>query len=182
MIELTQETILARTLVAVAQQFVGITEIGGDNKGQMVERFQKAVDGKAWGEPWCLAFQWYCIKETQRIMRYVYTCELNVDTDLKSTEHVMTMWKKSPENHVHGEHRVGDLIVWQLYKDGQPTSSGHVELVVAILDDNTVQTIGGNTSDGSGNPRDGDGVYSRTRIWRHQLGNLRHKGFLRVWP
>ena len=45
-----------RLLVWSARLWVGMTEVGGNNRGQVVERFQRAVDGKASGEPWCAAF------------------------------------------------------------------------------------------------------------------------------
>ena len=42
-------------LVAAANAFVGLTEEGGDNHGQMVELFLREVEQPA-GQPWCAAF------------------------------------------------------------------------------------------------------------------------------
>ena len=45
-------------LVAAASSFVGLTEEGGENRGQMVERFLASVHQPP-GEPWCAAFVYY---------------------------------------------------------------------------------------------------------------------------
>jgi len=42
-----------KLLVHEAKRWVRFTESGGDNRGQVVEMFQRAVDGKAQGEAWC---------------------------------------------------------------------------------------------------------------------------------
>ena len=42
-----------RVLVELAQEFVGVKESGGNNRGPLIEDFQRMVDGKAQGEPWC---------------------------------------------------------------------------------------------------------------------------------
>ena len=42
-------------LVAAANAFVGLTEEGGDNRGQMIEMFLREVRQPP-GQPWCAAF------------------------------------------------------------------------------------------------------------------------------
>ena len=42
-------------LVAAANAFVGVSEQGGDNRGQMVEHFLRSVSLPP-GQPWCAAF------------------------------------------------------------------------------------------------------------------------------
>jgi hypothetical protein len=45
------------TLVEFAKKYVGTKEDPKkDNSGELIVLFQKAVDGKAQGEPWCMAF------------------------------------------------------------------------------------------------------------------------------
>lgn len=179
---MSNEFPMNKALVAIAKQYVGIVEVGGANRGQMVERFQKAVDGVAQGEPWCAAFVWFCIKEAQRLASFIYGDAVHTNTTLKLSEHVLTIWDKSPKEHRVFSPEPGDLILWQAYKDSKPTSSGHIEIISNVLDAHTVETIGGNTSGGPGVEREGDGVFSRTRIWQHRAGSLLHLGFLRVWP
>ena len=45
-------------LIAAANAFVGFTEQGGENRGQVVERFLSAVHQQP-GQPWCAAFVYY---------------------------------------------------------------------------------------------------------------------------
>jgi hypothetical protein len=45
-------------LVAAANSFIGLLEEGGDNRGQMIERFLAEVHQPA-GEPWCAAFVYH---------------------------------------------------------------------------------------------------------------------------
>lgn len=45
-------------LVAAANSFIGLAEEGGDNHGQMIERFLAAVHQPP-GEPWCAAFVYH---------------------------------------------------------------------------------------------------------------------------
>ena len=45
-----------RLLIHEAKRWVGVTEVGGNNRGQVVEIFQKAVGGVANGQPWCMDF------------------------------------------------------------------------------------------------------------------------------
>lgn len=47
------------TYLAVCNAFVGFTELGGPNTGQVVDAFLKAV-GLQPGQPWCAAFVNYC--------------------------------------------------------------------------------------------------------------------------
>ena len=51
-----------RLLVLEASRWIGVSEVGGQNKGQLVEMFQKSADDKASKEPWCLAFVLFCVK------------------------------------------------------------------------------------------------------------------------
>ena len=45
-------------LVAAANAFVGVSEQGGDNRGQMVEHFLRSVHLPP-GQPWCAAFVYH---------------------------------------------------------------------------------------------------------------------------
>jgi len=178
---LSEENLKANILVAIATLYDGFTEVGGDNKGQMVERFQKAVDGKAHGEAWCVSAIQYWIGQAQVFYDSIFMQTSPLKPLIYSTEHVMTCWRKTSTDQRIGKPEVGCLILWQHYKYGKPTDLGHIGLVSKVLDDNTVVTIEGNTSDSNKVNRDGDGVYSKTRIWRHSSGSMRHQGFLKVW-
>lgn len=53
--------------LAACNAFVGVTEQGGPNAGQMVELFQKAVSLKR-GQPWCVAFVNYVGKHAFSVL------------------------------------------------------------------------------------------------------------------
>lgn len=155
------------TLIEFAKQYIGTKESGGDNKGELIVLFQKALDGKAAGEPWCMAFTQYCIMEVEKIQ--------NIKSKIYRSEHCLTVWNKSPKELRLKEPEVGCLIIWQ-YGD---TINGHVGIVTKV-NKNTVETVEGNTGNGSGVVREGDGVYARKRS---KLGSEKMKvvGYLRVF-
>jgi hypothetical protein len=158
-------------LCDMASKLVGVKE-SGKNKGKMVEEFQKAVDGKAQGEPWCMAFVQYCIKKSD---------EFGGDKSwLFKTEHVLTCWNKSPREARLNKPEVGSVIIWNYYKNGKPTSSGHTGIVEKIIDSKTMITIEGNTGDGSAINREGDGVYRRKRMIGNS-GSFVLLGYLKPW-
>ena len=155
-------------LVDLARFFIGIGEAGGANRGPMVEAFQKAVDGKAEGEPWCMGFVQYCIKETIRVH--------GGSTYMVPTESSLQAWEWSqPVMRIRGRPQVGDIAIWQ----HGGTRAGHTGIVTEVYDGGTMKTVEGNTSIGVGIDREGDGVYLRTRPWDDGVGNMKLVGFIR---
>ena len=67
---------------------------------------------------------------------------------------------------------------------GKATTSGHVGIVIRLLPDSIngsrVETIEGNTGNGAGVVREGDGVYRRVRSLAGS-DTMKVKGFLRCW-
>lgn len=141
-----------RLLIEEAKRWVGVNE-EGNNRGKDIEMFQRAVDGKAQNESWCLSFIQYCVKEVGEQVDDPVTC-------LYPTEHVMTLWNNTPKEARLEQPELGCLILWQHMKDNGPTINGHVGIVIdtSYMDIGIVKTIEGNTSPGSGVEREGDGV------------------------
>lgn len=177
MIEESMQSLKHRLLAYEASRWIGAKESGGDNKGQIVEMFQKAVDGKAQGEAWCLAFAQFCINQVDCLYDEM-TLSSNPPSPLKKTEHCLTLWNASQAYRIQTP-EVGCLVLWQHWKDGKPTSSGHVGIVKAIKEDSLI-TIEGNTGDGLGIVREGDQVAQRERPTR-DLGSMKLLGFIKVW-
>lgn len=172
----TIEDMCHNALSAIALNYVGIKEQGGNNMGQMVERFQRAVDGKAVGEPWCLSFIWYCIFETERIIESIISQELQNKTKLLMTEHVQTMWRKSPDCQRVMEPHKGCLVLWRYHNSrGEPTSSGHIGICTEVsnMDKSVIKTVEANTSEGA--------VSLRTRNLKYRYGRMMPLGMLSVW-
>lgn len=170
-----------RLLVLEASRWIGVSEVGGENKGQLVEIFQRAADNKASREPWCLSFVQYCVKHVDMIVNEVQQATMP-GHELFVTEHCMTMWNETPRECRLEKPEIGALILWQYWRDEKPTAAGHVGIIKKILDEDHVLTIEGNTSDPSDEVvREGDGVFSKRRRIRANVGSMRVKGFLAPW-
>lgn len=164
-----------------ARRWVGFSERGGDNKGQMVEMFQKAVDGRASGEPWCMAFVQFCLKMTDSLYDAL-TLQTNVSRSLlKESESVMDVWQNAPHELKMKTPYRGSLIIWQYYSAGKPTWKGHVGIVVGMPEDEIITTIEGNTSGAGHVDREGDGVFEKKRNWKRDSLTMRCEGFLKPW-
>ncbi len=153
-------------LIQEARKWVGVREATGHNDGPDVERFQKAVDGKAQGESWCMAFVQFCLMqvEAKNAMR----------TNLFHAEHCMTVWNNSPKSMRDTLPHPGFIVIWQ-HGTG---SNGHTGIVTSESDSSGMfHTIEGNTGSGAGVIRDGDGVYERQRNLKGS-GDMRVVGFL----
>lgn len=158
-----------------AQQYVFVREKGGPNKGPEVEMFQKAVDGVASGEPWCMCFVQYVLKKIEKLY--------NISFRILSSEHCMTVWNKTPKELRLAQPVAGCLGICQHYsynkekKVWEATTSGHVFFVKKVNGDH-VYTLEGNTNDGGS--REGDGVYERLRAAWKKDGSLRTVGYLKL--
>lgn len=166
-----------RMLVFEAMRWIGFTEKGGDNKGQIIEMFQKAVDGKAQGEPWCLAMVQFCVMMVDR--QYDYVHQICAEpTRLFKTEHCQTLWNQTAQQQRRPGPEPGLVCVW---KHGN-SSLGHAGIITEILPSGQFKTVEGNTGPGKGNEivREGDGVYERVRD-RAGSGSMNILGFISPW-
>jgi hypothetical protein len=154
------------TLAWLAKQFVGVKE-DGPNKGTFVERFQKAVDNKAQGEPWCAAFVCYCVKQVDGLGFYPAN-------RLFLSESTQTLWNKSPADCRTDQPEHGTIAVWR--SDKNP-ALGHCGIVV---DADQHKTVEGNTSPQGGDQREGDGVFLKHRP-NGQIPGMTLLGYLRPW-
>ena len=180
MISCDEKNALRTALVHIARGYVGLRE-SGKNQGELIEKFQMAVDGKASGEPWCMAAVQYWVKSAQELVQAIAMQTLTTQPKLFLTEHCMTAWEKTPRTQRVQIPEVGDLIIWQRWELDKPTQQGHVGLVSRVLAQDTVKCIEGNTIDHSDIKREGDGVYEITRIYPLRSGSLRYCGIIRVW-
>jgi lysozyme len=103
-------------LLETARQYIGVKE-QAKNSGPEVEKFQKAVDGKAQGEPWCMSFTQFAIKSAESATK--------VDSKVFSSEHCLTVWNRSPKELRMSQPKPGSLVIW---RHGN-SSSGHVGIV-----------------------------------------------------
>lgn len=166
-----------KLLVHEASRWVGVTEQGGNNKGQIIEMFQATV-GKAVQESWCLSFVQYCLKQVDGLYG---DCKLgpNPIGVYPRIEACVPFWKAIPANQ-RGSPRPGMLVFWEHTKAGVRTGLGHTGIVVEVPNDLKVITIEGNTSPAAGIQREGDGVYRKERPLT-DVGDMKLLGFLSIW-
>jgi hypothetical protein len=163
-----------------AERWVGAQEQGGNNQGQLVGYFQRAVDGSADGEAWCMSFVSYVVKSMRFIIGKVdheYTI-----FPLFPSEHCMTVWEGTPANQRLTTPEKGCVVIWQHYdSSNRPTTNGHCGIVVDVDSKGNLITVEGNTSSGKAIDRDGQGVYRRSRA-KGGVGKMKEVGFIRLFP
>jgi len=167
-------------LIFEAKRWQNFVESGGDNKGQVVEMFQRAVDGRAVGEPWCMSALQYWVKQVDLMTDAFAQATMGPEhrSKLYSTEHCLTCWNDSDRDCHLSTPVIGTVMIWQKGS----TSSGHCGVVVALdKDPDFVLTVEGNTGPRKVVTRQGDGVYLKRRSV-HPVGNMRVKGWLNPWP
>lgn len=137
-------------LVSIAAQaMAGIIEEGGNNAGKLVEMIQYAGGGSR-GQAWCM----YLV---QAAIRYVelhsgYASPIFVSGGVKTTA------DRSPTVTKGNLVVSGSIICW-LHGSGP---QGHAGIITDVAE-GLYFTVEGNTSNGVGINRDGDGVYHRMR-------------------
>lgn len=166
-----ERTDLNLRMLDLARFHIGVLEAGGANRGPMVERFQKAVDGKAQGEPWCMAFVQFLIKAVIEVH--------GSKTLAYESESCLEVWNKTQVGQRLALPTPGLLAIWQ--HGSGPT--GHVGIVSEVAP-SFIKTVEGNTGPGVGIVREGDGVYMRVRSCTRAgdtIGNMKLLGFLKVF-
>lgn len=134
---------IAEKIIETARKYVGVKESGGNNQGPVVNEFQKAVDGKAMGEPWCACFVAYVTNEV---------CEFyGVKNPLHKTEHCQTLYSSTLDRYKRRHASEGTIFI----KKSRVNLNGHTGF------NTNGGTIEGNTNDGTS--RDGDGVYEKLK-------------------
>lgn len=154
----------------IANAMVGISEVGGNNKGKLVESIQKTV-GTASREAWCMS--------TIQTMVGLVEDLKGVICDLPVSEHCQTVFNTA---NAHGntvnKPDLYDICIWQKHQNNKPTSNGHTGLVI-VDGDEYITTIEGNTGPSQGVEADGDGVFKKHRSIRG-YGNMIMRGFVRI--
>jgi hypothetical protein len=157
----------ALLLVERASRQVGVREDKPyNNTGKSVEVYQKAVDGKAQKEPWCMGLVQFCIKKIE--------AETGKKSRIYRSEHCLTVWNKSPKPMRILKPEPGCVVIW---RHGASTS-GHTGIVESVGVDFMVVIEGNTNDDGS---REGNGVYRKKRKIKVGDGSLKIMGFLRVF-
>jgi peptidoglycan hydrolase-like protein with peptidoglycan-binding domain len=146
----------AKAVLDVARSQIGVREEGGANRGPQVEKYLAAV-GRPPGDPWCLAFTFYCVNEGAK--RAACTNPLPI------TASGYYLWTHVPDSMKipasapleEDLRRVKPGMIFIIDHGNQKT---HVGLVVSATVEGLASIEGNTNIAGS---REGDGVYARTR-------------------
>jgi len=139
-------------VLEVARQYIGVREIGGPNRGPEVELFQKAVDGRATSEAWCMAFVQFSIKAVEDMH--------GIESRLHRSENCLAVWTRTPPElrlAINFPPGPGHIMIWNV----PGTERGHAGIIMGRNTEGNFLTVEGNTNDAGS--REGDGVYVKTR-------------------
>lgn len=168
-----------KMLKSEVQKWLWVRE-HGSNRGEEIEMFQREVDGKAKGEPWCLSFVQFCVNQVDRDYLKKYGKD-PLPNWLYPTEHCLTLWNKTDvSSRITDDLYPGTILIWQYWENGRQTSRGHVGVIIEALSEFDFLTVEGNTADRKSVVREGDGVYMMKRTVS-MSGNFRLKGFISPW-
>lgn len=176
------EKVKTAMLCFEAKRWIGVME-EGQNNGQIIRMFQHAVDDKADGEAWCMAFAQFCIKITEQASLELFPQHPSQISSIFRSEHCMTTWNRSPHLQTR-EPAKGSLCIWQKFNGRKATASGHTGIITEVHSDGSLSLVEANTSNSSDDSliREGDGVYVRRyAVGQLNRGSLFLKGFLKVW-
>ncbi len=164
--------------VEIALKYIGQTEKPGNSGFTQVD-FEKRMQkvGFQKGQAWCAYFSELVFKEA-------YPEKAKELDKLFSASAVQTY-----KNFTHKENglgysenqlpEVGNLVIWQNQKAGEPQWTGHAGIVVSVIDSETFESVEGNTNDGGG--REGYIVAKRTRkVLKDVKNGLEILGFIKI--
>lgn len=146
--------------VAVAEDYLGIREVGGDNRGPAVEFFQKLGEIQP-GLPWCAAYVNACAEISCAI--------LNIPSPLEAIDlegYVQAYYLHAKARgwiRADGRPGVGDLFM--VYHPSKERYA-HIGIVAAVTHDGFL-TLEGNSNEDGG--RDGIGVFQNVRHFSDRI-------------
>lgn len=170
--ELVNVNTRAKLLIDEARVWLGLQEVGGNNRGPFVEMFERAA-GIPVGSPWCMAFAQWCVGRVDRIVGTVYA-GAPVAGIVKSA-HCLSVWSGTNPESRSGTPVVGSLVIWRHVG----TSNGHTGIVTGVTASGFT-AIEGNTSPTTGVDRDGDGVFEKSHVLK-PTGTMELVGFVLPW-
>lgn len=142
--------------LSYARDYIGIEEVGGDNKGPAVEIFQRSADIPA-GAPWCAAFVNFCAEMASALKN-----EWSPLEQIKREGYVQDYytWAVAREKIVEWDQAApGDLFLLMFPAKKRYAHIGFVDMM--DLDRMEFSTIEGNTNETGG--REGYLVAARIR-------------------
>ena len=170
--------LLRRFVCFEATRWIGVTE-RGENQGEMVNAFQRAVNPESrGGEAWCADFVDYCVEKAMDSGMLVDDVVPRdprdglIDKTFVPSESVLKM-VESYEREGHEilfKPQMGHIVCWHRGKEG--SGLGHCGIVNGIIsgDDHLFTSIEGNSEDKKG--RQGVFTHTNTALSKRLIGFL----------
>jgi len=151
---------LATSALEIAGSQIGVLERPrGSNGGPEVDAFMAAIDPSLQGQPWCMAFVFWCFKHAAQ--------QANLPLEVPQTASVWRSWEMAQEQGVGkilsarearaDPDRVKPGMVFYIDTGGR---NGHTGFVKDVIDGKLVTIEGNTNNDGS---REGYGVFLRSK-------------------
>jgi hypothetical protein len=151
-------------LVEIAQNEVGVREVGGNNRGARIREYQAATELAPAAWPWCAAFVDWCIKEWLNDPQAVRWLNLRRSTPeawrpKTALAYGLTAWARNRPNttRIFTEKEIampGDIVTFDF---------SHVGIVVSD-NSSSIEVVEGNTNGrGDRDSTSGDGVWKKNR-------------------
>jgi len=161
-------------IVKSAMEFEGEEEIRG-NLGFQSPEFQEIMETMGWEKR-----QAWCAYLAEAIWKYGYASYNSSIVDkldtLFSPSAVITyrQFSKHPEFELSQEPEPGDLVVWQRFNNGSAHWTGHIGVVVELMEGKrkVFYSMEGNTNDNGS--REGYGVFKRKRSHNKASFDINH--------
>ena len=146
-----------------------VREVGGSNKGDRVEEYQRAV-GLSPGSPWCAAFVGWSMMRSRGLTKPPSWCSGSAITTWHRAKRKAGPLGSTTPLDPDYRSKIAPGWVWVRAKDADGAKAarsgtwvqGHIGIVTAV-DEIGFHTIEGNTN--SAGSREGDGVYRKLHKW-----------------
>lgn len=154
--------------LAISQ--IGVTELTNKNDGYEIDKYQIAAGyWRGCQYPYCASGQYWCFSEAAKLLNF---CNCMIPIYRTGSTYLMFNKAKQLGRKVKYSPKKNDLLFWIV------TTTGHVERIDSMLKGGWVKTIAFNTSSGTGNQRDGEGVYLKKRNIYSPLNRMRVRGLI----
>ncbi|MBK6418464.1 MAG: hypothetical protein IPF79_04635 [Ignavibacteria bacterium] len=146
-----------RDLVRWAQKHVGHTERGGANRSSLIDEWNRSA-GAPVGSSWCGSFATAGMRAVGVISPSYRGAMARgfLTGTVRGVNRFPASWLFSG---IIPSLPIGTLVIWRRGDGWQ----GHIDITVATWYGRRGKTVGGNTSSGNGDLREGDGVWERWR-------------------
>lgn len=160
-------------IVQVAKKYLGKVE-KPNNSGWYDAEFERRMREVGW-----LTEQAYCAYFVELLFKEAFPEEYKKLERSFDASAVKTFQKFKDAGYPTGQiPSVGAIVAWQTHNNGKPHWTGHLGLVIEVIDSKTFKTVEANTNDKAG--REGYIVATKTRVIKPVKNGLQVLGFIQL--